>query len=448
MKKTIIIALTLILVLASFISCENNTHEHTWDKGTVTKAATCTEKGVKTYTCTVCKETKTEDIAINPENHTWNEGEVITPATCTVSGEKTFTCTGCNKTKTEAIEALGHNFKGEENVEVKPTYLKQGILKTSCTRCTATIDSDIPCIPISGQAFAYAEDQGSNTGVTVISIEEKTITQFKGIIIDDGLVKATSYGTTQYLIKPVEKGNSIEYELSLYSDDILLQTFSISENTDEEGNVVSILMVYKENEEIQGADTIIPVIIDYNAPKKEADGHYYPVNSPVDLLKTTVSTNITETATEIVMETSDVTVKSLSIGPFDHVGEYEITTPLGYFTPGTYSWDKCDICGYNEDTTNVLLPLANTKWISEGSDFDGKQRVFEFGNIFGKVYSLQESDLTEIATIYFSRNLGADNLFYLSINDISNPKNQYGGKASDRTDGNIIINGKVFKPYK
>ena len=76
MKKTIIIALTLILILASFISCENNTHEHTWDKGTVTKAATCTEKGVKTYTCTVCKETKTEDIAINPENHTWDEGTI------------------------------------------------------------------------------------------------------------------------------------------------------------------------------------------------------------------------------------------------------------------------------------------------------------------------------------------------------------------------------------
>ena len=101
MKKTIFIALTLILILASFISCENNTHEHTWDKGTVTKAATCTEKGVKTYTCTVCKETKTEDIAINPENHTWDEGVVTTAATCTEAGEETFKCTGCKETTTE-----------------------------------------------------------------------------------------------------------------------------------------------------------------------------------------------------------------------------------------------------------------------------------------------------------------------------------------------------------
>ena len=36
--------------------------DHKWDNGVVTKAATCTEKGVKTYTCSVCKETKTEEI--------------------------------------------------------------------------------------------------------------------------------------------------------------------------------------------------------------------------------------------------------------------------------------------------------------------------------------------------------------------------------------------------
>ncbi|MCM1544989.1 MAG: hypothetical protein NC110_06785, partial [Ruminococcus sp.] len=36
--------------------------DHKWDNGTVTKAPTCTEDGVKTYTCTVCGATKTEVI--------------------------------------------------------------------------------------------------------------------------------------------------------------------------------------------------------------------------------------------------------------------------------------------------------------------------------------------------------------------------------------------------
>lgn len=41
---------------------------HTWDAGVVTKKATATTDGVKTYTCSVCGETKTERIAKTGEN--------------------------------------------------------------------------------------------------------------------------------------------------------------------------------------------------------------------------------------------------------------------------------------------------------------------------------------------------------------------------------------------
>ena len=40
------------------------TDEHSWDEGVVTKAATTTETGEKTYTCTVCQATKTEVIPV------------------------------------------------------------------------------------------------------------------------------------------------------------------------------------------------------------------------------------------------------------------------------------------------------------------------------------------------------------------------------------------------
>ena len=39
-----------------------NAAAHTWDEGAVTKAASCSEKGEMTFTCTVCGQTKTEDI--------------------------------------------------------------------------------------------------------------------------------------------------------------------------------------------------------------------------------------------------------------------------------------------------------------------------------------------------------------------------------------------------
>ena len=43
--------------------------------------------------------------------HAWDEGKVTKEATCTEKGEKTFTCTKCEATKTEEIAALGHDFK-------------------------------------------------------------------------------------------------------------------------------------------------------------------------------------------------------------------------------------------------------------------------------------------------------------------------------------------------
>ena len=38
------------------------THTHSYDSGKVTKKATCTSNGTKTYTCTACGATKTETI--------------------------------------------------------------------------------------------------------------------------------------------------------------------------------------------------------------------------------------------------------------------------------------------------------------------------------------------------------------------------------------------------
>ena len=76
-------------------------HNHTWDDGEVTTAATCTEAGVKTYTCTVCKATKTE--AIEALGHDWNEPTVVYAANGN-KGTKTYTCTVCNATKTEDID--------------------------------------------------------------------------------------------------------------------------------------------------------------------------------------------------------------------------------------------------------------------------------------------------------------------------------------------------------
>ncbi len=103
-----------------------STCDHAYDNGVVTKEVTCTTDGEKTYTCSLCNETKTEVIeapghsfvggvcsvcgATEPcTDHSWDDGAVTTEATCTSSGVKTYTCTKCKSTKTETILSLGHN---------------------------------------------------------------------------------------------------------------------------------------------------------------------------------------------------------------------------------------------------------------------------------------------------------------------------------------------------
>ena len=111
---------------------------HIWDAGKVTEAPTHTKEGTKTYTCTVCGETKTEKVEKLKEHsygewtkhddkqhkhscvcgdtqyaaHTWDSGKVTKAATCKDTGEKLYTCTACGEAKTEAIAKTNNHTYG------------------------------------------------------------------------------------------------------------------------------------------------------------------------------------------------------------------------------------------------------------------------------------------------------------------------------------------------
>ena len=81
---------------------------HKWDNGTVTTEPTETTPGVRTFTCAVCSQTKTEVIpATGPHTHVWDEGTVTVAPTETTPGVRTYTCTVCGQTRTEIIPATG-----------------------------------------------------------------------------------------------------------------------------------------------------------------------------------------------------------------------------------------------------------------------------------------------------------------------------------------------------
>lgn len=76
------------------------TENHTWDAGKVTKAATISAAGVKTYTCTVCGQTKTETIKkLTPT--------ILLSATKkTIKAKKSFTLTVSKIAKGDAVKSV------------------------------------------------------------------------------------------------------------------------------------------------------------------------------------------------------------------------------------------------------------------------------------------------------------------------------------------------------
>ena len=119
---------------------------HKFGEWTETKAATCTEPGVSTRTCTVCGEAKeTKDIpALGHKFGEWTETKA---ATCTEPGVSTRTCTVCGEAKeTKDIPALGHKF-GEWTETKAATCTEPGVSTRTCTVCgEAKETKDIPAL--------------------------------------------------------------------------------------------------------------------------------------------------------------------------------------------------------------------------------------------------------------------------------------------------------------
>ena len=158
--------------------------EHHWDQGEIITEATCTEEGEKTFTCSICGNTKTEKVSTtdhqhmeirnqkNPtckeagysgdtycadcgvkissgktiaktKNHNWDGGVITTEPTCTERGEKTFTCTICGNTDTKKVNATGHRY-GAYKIVKEPTNERKGLKAKTCSVCGKIVYEGIP----------------------------------------------------------------------------------------------------------------------------------------------------------------------------------------------------------------------------------------------------------------------------------------------------------------
>ena len=136
----------------------NPTGDFVWDSGTVTTPATCTGKGVRTYTCSSSSHTRTEDIPAL--NHSFAGQAYISDnnATCEQDGTKTVKCVrygrgGCTEKDTvvDTGSMLGHSFDEEAYVSDNNATCEQDGTKTAkcvrygtggCTETNTVTDTD------------------------------------------------------------------------------------------------------------------------------------------------------------------------------------------------------------------------------------------------------------------------------------------------------------------
>lgn len=118
------------------------TGQHTWNEGVVTRKPTCTEKGVRTFTCSVCHNIRTEDIPTTGE-HQWKLIST-TAATCGQDGTVTYQCEVCNETKTETLNATGQHSYGAGVVTKAATCAEPGIMTYTCVVCNDSYTESIP----------------------------------------------------------------------------------------------------------------------------------------------------------------------------------------------------------------------------------------------------------------------------------------------------------------
>ena len=110
--------------------------EHSFGDWTVESAATCTENGIKTRTCTNCGRLERQEIPAL--GHDYAEWVVTTEPTCTETGVETGTCIRCGATGERETAALGHDVD-EWTVMTEPTCTETGVETGICTRCGETV---------------------------------------------------------------------------------------------------------------------------------------------------------------------------------------------------------------------------------------------------------------------------------------------------------------------
>ena len=161
---------------------------------------------------------------------TWGTGVITKQPTCTETGIKTYTCTVCSETKTETIPAKGHSF-GSAAYDTNHPHAEYKICSTCNSRIntgnTKKVDSCEQCYPVTGISINHSTvtlivgssislsatvspSNAANKSVTWSSTNDSV-----AFVSADGVVTGVSAGTVTITAKTISGGKTASCSITV-----------------------------------------------------------------------------------------------------------------------------------------------------------------------------------------------------------------------------------------
>lgn len=288
-KGTISLLLVLFVIACLAVSCKNEQlppHEHTYEEKWQILDDTY---HVKKATC----EHKDEALK---EEHKWNDGVVTKPATTTEAGVRTFTCTECGHKRTEKIP-MSPAIQFEEGYSIDKTYDKTGIsidkTKIVRTETNASIDeNEIDSILFKAKDAddeTYTKEAPINAGEYTVKVTIKESEGHeKSVLEENFIIKKKELSLKIVPTKPYDGRTNL---ISVSSDNLegvispdnptlsVLTTSYLANSTYKEYNIIPSSggneknnYIIKEDDNLKNA-RITPLKLKVNkVPTREYDG--------------------------------------------------------------------------------------------------------------------------------------------------------------------------------
>ncbi|MDY3249965.1 MAG: Ig-like domain-containing protein [Candidatus Choladocola sp.] len=184
---------------------------HEFDtKFTTDQEAGCLTSGSESRHCihTGCEEkTDTKDIPAVGK-HSWDNGVITTQPTCTEKGVKTFTCSRCKETKTGDVSAAGHKFASTFTADVHPTCIKEGSKSRHCTVCGQK--TEVTVVKATGHKMTTVVDKAATCGAAGSRHRECTVCHTKEAATVIPATGKHTYGNYVVTQKPTAVAAGVE----------------------------------------------------------------------------------------------------------------------------------------------------------------------------------------------------------------------------------------------